>query len=761
MFSLLVMALISVGNQSTCASEGILGKKVDLFKIDEIKVLGNKKVENEAILEKVSSRSGMILDNHLLKEDIEKIYSLKFFNFVEARKKRVGGKNILTFKVEERPSILDVRFVGNDEISSDDLKEKVQSKKFAILDINTLKKDVNELKKFYEEKGFYLASVSFEIKKRENNGVDVSFKIKEYDKLKIKKITLLGNDAFSDAKLRDLMQTQEDSVFSFFSNSGNFQEFNFQTDVERIKYFYKTKGYLQINIGNPELTISENKKWLFITLKLNEGPRFRINEVNFRGDTGIFSLPELKKDVKMSKDSVYSEEVLRKDIMFLTEKYQDEGYAFANVSRVLRVVPGENKVNVDFVFEKGKLANFGKIFIKGNSRTRDKVIRRELLIKEGDRFSGSDLRKSRENVNRLGYFEKGSVVFNTVAAEGRDDLLNVEISIKERNTGQLSVGAGYSSAQGGFFQGSISQNNFRGLGQNLNFSISLAKSKTDFNLSFTEPYLFDTKWTAGGDLFHSENKMSESYSFKKKGLGARVGYPIFDYTRMFLSYRLEGTEVNDVNDSSVDTELENGWASSLRGTLIRDKRNNSFEPTNGYYLKVSSEWSGLGGDKHWWRNELDGRFFKKLIGNLVFRSRYFLGNIAPLKDNIVTGLPRTEKYFLGGSRNLRGYSYEAVGPKKEREDLPGFYFNEGGLFSTFGTIELEHPLVREAGLKWVVFMDAGHAGSSDNIIVKKDYGFGFRWFSPIGVLRFEFGYPINPGPTDDSSQFHFDIGQLF
>ena len=150
-----------------------------------------------------------------------------------------------------------------------------------------------------------------------------------------------------------------------------------------------------------------------------------------------------------------------------------------------------------------------------------------------------------------------------------------------------------------------------------------------------------------------------------------------------------------------------------------------------------------------------------IIGNLVFRSRYFLGNIAPLKENKTLGLPRTEKYFLGGSRNLRGYSYEAIGPKKEKEDLPGFYFNEGGHFSTFGTIELEHPLVREAGLKWVVFMDAGHAGSSDHIIVKKDYGFGFRWFSPIGILRFEFGYPINPDAGDADSQFHFDIGQLF
>ena len=445
--------------------------------------------------------------------------------------------------------------------------------------------------------------------------------------------------------------------------------------------------------------------------------------------------------------------------MTLTEKYQDEGYAFANVSRLLSVVPGENKVNVVFRFEKGQKSKFGKILIKGNSRTRDKVIRRELLIKEGAQFSGSDLRKSKENVNRLGYFEKGTVVFTTVAVKGRNDLLDVEISVKERNTGQMSVGAGYSSAQGGFFQGSISQNNFLGKGQSLNFSLSVAKNKTDFNLSFTEPYLLDTKWTAGGDIFHSENRMSESYSFKKKGLGLRVGYPIFDYTRAFLNYRWEEVRITDTIDKTLDTSLDNGVASSLSATVLRDRRNNSFEPTGGYFAKVTTEWAGLGGDKHWWRNEFDGRYFKKLIGDLVFRSRYFLGTIEALEENKEKGLPRTEKYYLGGSRNLRGYSFQAVGPKKSVAGQPDV--NEGGTFSTFGIFELEHPLVREAGLKWVVFFDAGHAGSPDNIVIKKDYGFGFRWFSPIGILRFEFGYPINPSSTDASSQFHFDIGQLF
>ena len=257
------------------------------------------------------------------------------------------------------------------------------------------------------------------------------------------------------------METQEDGLFSFMGSSGNFKELNFQTDVERIGYFYRAKGYLQANLGAPEITVSEDKKWVFITLKVNEGPQFNINNVTFQGEV-LFSEEELRNKVKTKNDKVYSEEVLRGDIQLLTEMYQDKGYAFANVLRTLRIVPGENKVNVEFSFEKGKIAYFGKISVKGNTKTRDKVVRRELFIKEGTKFSGTDLRRSKENVNRLGFFEPGSVIFNTITNKERDDVLDVEIQVKERNTGQLSLGAGYSTATGEFLQASVSQNNFRG-----------------------------------------------------------------------------------------------------------------------------------------------------------------------------------------------------------------------------------------------------------------------------------------------------------
>tara|TARA_Y100000768_G_C23986299_1_gene689041 strand:- start:1169 stop:3466 length:2298 start_codon:yes stop_codon:yes gene_type:complete len=734
-----------------------LGKKVELFKVEEIVIEGLKKVEKEAILEKIGTQKGMVLDNYLLKKDIQKIYGLKYFESVEAHQEVVRGKNALVFKVKEKPIITNIIFRGNDEIDADDLKGSLKTKEYAILDVNTIQNDAQAIVKQYEEKGFYLAKVKYDLEKISDENVNLVFNIKEFDKVLVKKILFLGNKAFQDDELKGIMETREEGLFSFMSGSGNFKEFNFQTDIERIKYFYKTKGYLQVNVGTPEITVSEDKKWVFITMKINEGPQFSVNNISFQGEV-LFPEEELLDRIQLKSEAIYSEELLRQDIQALTEMYQDKGYAFANVLRTLQLVPGENKVDVEFSFEKGKIAYFGKISVKGNTKTRDKVVRRELFIHEGMKFSGSRLRMSKEAVNRLGFFEPNSVLFNTVSPQGKDDILDVEIQVKERNTGQISLGAGYSTASKGFLQASISQNNFRGLGQNLSFSLTLSGVQNTFNLGFTEPYLFDTKWTAGGDIFRTTNRNSDFFTYKREGFNLRVGYPILNFTRLFVTYKFENTEISETQDPTINTAVENGEASTIRFSIIRDLRNNAFEPSSGYYLSAATEYTGLGFEKKWWKNELDARWYKGVYGDLVLRTRLFASKMERIDGRPI---PRSEKFFLGGSRNLRGYDIEFIGPKElvTLNNGQQVQVNQRGLFSTFATIEFEHPLAREAGLKWVVFADAGHAGGTSDFKLYKDYGFGFRWFSPIGVLRFEFGYPM--GDEGEGSQFHFDIGQLF
>lgn len=736
-----------------------------MFRVDAIEVTGNRKVETEAILEKIATREGMVLDNYLLRKDLSRIYDMKYFEEVEAWHKQSSGKNILLFKLLEKPIIGKVTFEGNDEISEDDLKEQIKTKEYNILDISTLKNDVLLLQKHYEEKGYFLALARYEVTDNKNGSVDVKFIIKEWDKVRVKRITFLGNKALPDDELKNFMQTREESYFSFLSGSGNFKEMNFQTDVERLKYYYKTRGYLQINIQNPEVTASEDKKWIFITIRLTEGPQFSVNDISFNGEL-LFTQNEMMEKLKLKSGDIYNEENLRLDIQTLTEMYQDKGYAFANVLRTLEVVPGENKVDVIFSFEKGVIAYFGKIVMKGNTKTRDKVIRRELKIREGEMYSGSKLRISKDNVNRLGFFQPESVIFNTITRKGTDNILDVEISIKERPTGQISLGAGYSTATKGFVQASVAQNNFRGMGQNINMNLSYSDQQQIYNVGFTEPYLFDSRWTAGADYYQTVSYFIRSFAYRKHGGDVRVGHPIFEYTRLFLTYRYEDNKVSEVINQGIDPKVENGSASSLQASIVRDKRNNIFEPTNGYYTSGSLEYTGLGGTMRWMKAELDGRYYQPVWGDLILRTRL---NASQLFKTTAREIPRVEKFSMGGARNMRGFSLEDIGPKRmflntrtqQQEE-----FNVGGLFSLLGTVEMEHPLIKEAGLKWVVFYDAGNVwetriGEGEDYALRSNYGFGFRWFSPIGVLRFEFGFPINPREGEDTNQFHFDIGQLF
>lgn len=757
-----ICLLLSISNVFS-QSKPLLGPKKNLFRVQDIKVRGTRKVEPEAVYEKIATRKGIMLDNYLLAEDIKRIYELKHFESVEAHRERIKGKNTLVFIVREKPIIKEIVIEGNEELDDDEIKEKLKSREFTILDINTLKNDVVALQELYEEKGFFLANVDYDLRKIDDENIQLKFKISEFDKVQVKKITLLGNERFSDKEIKSILFTREEDTMSFLNGSGNFKEFNFKTDLERIKFFYQTKGHLQVNVSSPEVTVSPDKRWIFITVKIVEGPEFTVNDIFFNGEV-LFTQDELNEKLKLKVGMSYAEDKLREDVRKLTELYQDEGYAFANVLRNIEIVPGETKVNIRYSFEKGNIAYFGKIKIKGNSRTRDKVIRRELRILEGVKYSGSKLRISKENVNRLGFFEPQSVIFNTVPSDEDPNVLDVEIQVKERNTGQISLGAGYSTANGGFIQGSIAQNNFRGLGQNLRLSFNQAKNNSNFSFSFTEPYFLDSRWTAGFDIFRQTNQIRADQEFERRGFDVRLGHPIGEYTRAFVTYKWIDTKTGEIVDSTVDPGTENGVASIIEGAVITDTRNNRFEPSRGKFLSFSTEYAGIGFDQKWIKSELDFRYYTKVWEDLVLRYRFNTGRVFRNGQEV----PRNTRFFLGGPRNLRGYGVAAVSPEQvgtNNQTGEQQVFNIGGLAQAFTTIEFEHPLIREAGIKWVVFADGGNVFNEyigeDGTKFFYDYGFGFRWFSPIGVLRFEFGYPVNPEEDDDSSQFFFDIGQLF
>ncbi len=730
--------------------------------VQKIEIRGNEKIDKEAILEKIGSKPNTALDSEQVKSDINAIHRLGYFDSIQVE--FVNGT--LIYSVKERPAIYRIVFFGNDQISTDDLKNVLTLKTFDIYDENLVRESVRKLQKHYEDKGYFLAKVDFSVRpSQEKDMVELLFRVREYEKVKIRKVTFLGNAAFSDDQLkRTLRNTQEGGFFSWATSSGNFKELDFKNDLQMLQYWYLNEGYVKFRHDPPIVTVSEDKKWVFITIKVDEGPQYSMGPIDFGGDL-LFPKEELHETLTLKQGDIFSISKRQADIVALTEKYQDLGYANVNVVPNVDVNDATRIVTTNYDFEKGTLVRFGRINIRGNSKTRDKVIRRELRIREGELYSGSGMRISKENVERLGYFEAESLAFQTKSPAGRPDILDVEINVKERPTGQFQLGAGYATTTKFFFTTQVSESNFRGKGQDLRLQAQVATDSANgrsFRLSFTDPYAWDTLWSAGGTLSYELNNIPNNFREFRRGFQFNLGHPVADYSRLYLAYRLESIRYLDPVDPTLQipevANFENGSISSVTLTLANDKRNNRMETTGGHYASISEEYAGLGGNRRFMRTIGDVRFYRKIWGDLTFRTKLEGGSIWDYKG---LGVQRNERFILGGANNLRGYSYGAVGPTQDVRGADGFVrtYNTGGLHQMIFMSELEYPLVRDIGLKAVVFFDAGDAFNKfDQFSVKHNYGWGFRWFSPLGPLRFEWGYPLKGG---GDSQFNFMIGPPF
>lgn len=758
--------------------------------IAEIKTTGLKRIERDAILEKITSKPGSEYNSDTVHSDIEALYSMGYFDDIQISKDDSEKGTVLTYDFKERPMISEVSFEGNEKISTSDLEEAIKVKKWAILDTTKVQSDVEIIQKQYEEKGYYLAKVTYEVRPGEKDGeVKLVYKVADYDKVEIKSVVFLNNRRFGAEKLKSVFaETKEGSSANFLSGSGTFKEAAFKVDLQRLTYFYLENGYLKFRYENPVITISDDKKYVYISIYVEEGEQYSVGSYDFSGDL-LFPKDELRKEIKLLEGQTFAISLRNADIQRLTEKYQDLGYAFVNVIPKMDFNEENKTVNVDYSFEKGNLVHFGDIRVIGNTKTYDKVIRRELRIYEGELFSGSKLRISKERVERLGFFAPGEVQFNQVPRKGRDDLVDIEITVKERSTGSVTLGAGYSSIQGFFLQGKVQEINLFGTGQNLSFETQWGNSNLvrSFSLSFLDPYAFDTNWSAGGDLFMANSPIPDRYLIRRSGANLKTGYPLSDYIQGYITYKFEYLQVldnyaidraNDINNGLApvgepflrsDDTLDKGLLSSVVFSAVRDKRNNRFETTGGDYQNASVEFAGLGGVKNFSKIVLNNRYYNNFIGNFVFKNSTEAGAMVNTGGR---GVPPAEKFYLGGPWNMRGFDAFSLSPTRTYSD--GSVEKLGGDSEFYSLFEIEHPLIKEAGIKWVVFYDVGNSfhgvpgfDKGASFDVRQNYGFGIRWFSPLGPLRFEWGFPVGrkviatTGQVESSPEFIFFIGQPF
>lgn len=751
--------------------------------ISKIVVTGNKRIEEDAVLVRLKSRVGGGFSPTLVREDIQSIFSTGFFYDVQVSRSGSGANTVLTYAVVEKPVVGEILFEGNDEIKTDELLEATGLKTFEILNQSKIREATEKIQKLYEDKGYFLAKIDPRVEDlNKGESVRVTFQVQENDKVKVKKITFLGNQKIKDGRLKAFMATSEAGYFSFLSGSGGYKQDQFDKEMMNLRVIYFNEGFVQVKIDRPQVYITPDKKGIYITIRIDEGEQYSVGDIDFAGDI-LFPRSELNAAVQLKTDDIFSYETLHKDMSELQAKYGDLGYAFANVIPRTRINEKEKKVDVTYEFDKGNKVYIGAINVVGNSKTRDKVLRRELRIREGELYNETRKRKSIESIQRLGFFDE--VNFKTSTPPENPDQLNIDIVVKERNTGSIQLGAGYGSATGFQLTGQINQTNFLGKGQKLGAGLNISSEGSYYNLNFTEPYFRDTEWSLGFDLYQSSSNRYEYYEYKTGG-AIRLGHPLGEDLFGSLRYKLDKTTLKEAKETVNGTEQvitdfdlfpldsASGLTSSLTGILEYDKRNDRFSPSKGVYLSGSLEYAGLGGDLKYTKGNGTVRYFQKLFWDVVWRNNLAYSWISSHDDKAP---PFNELFLLGGPYSLRGYRFFKVGKRKYSNkaftDAPAGMSPEekqeyalkpfGGTKQLLYQMEFEFPLIAEAGIKGVTFFDIGQA--EDDITADRfysDFGFGFRWFSPIGPLRFEWGFPLRKLYTSpDPVVFEFSIGSPF
>jgi outer membrane protein insertion porin family len=733
----------------------ILGYTSRNFLIASIAPAGNERIDSGAILRKISTKPGDFYDPAQLREDLKAVFSMGYFESVEIEAVDTEKGKRIVFRVEEKPVISRVLISGTDEIEEQDVRDAAAVMPNTILNPNRLNEAVQRINELYKSKGYYNTRTTVDVTYPSEDAAEVRFNIEEGDKIYIGKISFEGNVSYDEGDLKDVIETGERGWLSWITESGVLKMSTLKQDAARIGAFYNNQGFIEAKVGDPR--VEQVGDELHITFPIEEGPRFRVGTVDIEGDL-IRSREELISMLQIREEEFLNREVLRNDNLKLTDLYAEHGYAFAEIRPKVDKAPESNRVDIMLEIDQGPLVYFNRVEIVGNTRTRDNVIRRDLEVKEGGIFDSKAIRTSTENLQRLGFFEEVNVTPQPTMQENQMD---VQVSVKERSTGQFSVGAGYSSSDSLLFMADISENNLFGTGNRLSLSANLSSITTRFNLSYTNPRIFDTHVLAGVDLFNWR-KEYDDYTRDSTGGGLRFGHRLFKEWYIGYGYSYTDTTLSDVSENAsvvIRESQDINVTSALRVSVSRDTRNNFFAPTGGSLNAVSVEYAGgiLGGEAAFTKVEASTSWFFAIPFKSVFHVKAAAGQAFENEDG---KLPVYEHFYLGGLNSIRGFKTSTVSPRD-----PETNERIGGDKMWYANIEVIFPLFEEMGLRGVVFTDFGNVYAVDDEWnfdeVKKAAGIGFRWLSPMGPLRLAWGYNLDPDPGEDSSVWDFSIGGGF
>jgi outer membrane protein insertion porin family len=727
-------------------SEGLVGS---------IKIEGNKRVETSTLLYYIKTREGEPLSRSQISKDIEQIYDLGQFKDIRVET-RQGSKGLeVVFIVEEIPSIGDVLLYGNVEVGDSDIHEILGFKRGEAFQDHITKEAKEKIKLLYHEKGFFLAEVDVVSKKSVRNLMNIHIRIREGEKIEIKNIRFSGNKKFSADDLRDQMETKAETWFSWIDESGIYKKDILKLDMFRLEAYYQDHGYLRARVQEPNINIDQKNKEINISISIEEGSRYRVGKITSKPDDTV-SADDILKVLQMKSGDVYSLSKVRAGILNISDLYSERGYAYADVNPITKINENSRTVDVSIEVDRGRKVYVGEINVIGNTRTLDNVIRREFRLREGELFDSVKLKRSKQRINNLQFFE--DVKIDT--RRGKEpDLIDITTTVTERATGSVNIGAGYSSTESLMFNAGISQSNFMGTGRRVVFSTNLSSRRADFNLSLTDPRIFDTELLGGVDAF---NRKTNYYSYKAKSTGAgfRIGKSLSEHDWAGLNYNFANIKVSDVVSTTSYLKEETRVTSRISPSFIRDTRDDFLNPSTGSRHVVRFSLAGLGGAK-FHKMSYETAHYWPIVGKLVGMLH---GEISWADGYGDESLPIFERYYMGGPKSLRGYTLKNVGPK----DVSGNPL--GGNQSLLLNAELQYPFTK--GFRGFVFYDRGNLyGGGSNISttsttwdlgnMRDSIGGGIRFLSPFGPIGFAYGIKLDQATGEESGEFHFSAGNSF
>jgi len=746
---IIILSLIVCNIAAAEGKPGVLIKK--------ILVQGNQRVEDDAILRVTRSKVGDVFDEALLSEDLQAIYDMGWFDDVRVEAEKSPDGDTVIFVVKEKPTIREIKFSGNVVIDDEKLNENIDISSGSILNIFKIRRNIKIIESLYKEKNYQNVKVTYKIDPLENNQANLEFDIDEGEKVLIKKITFDGNSAYDSDTLKKMMETDEKGFFSWLTSSGELNREELQQDIYRLTAFYQNNGYAEARIGEPEIEYRD--EWIYILIKINEGPRFKMGRVDLAGDF-IMPKEELLKNIKVADEEYFNRDAIRQDVLTLTDIYADKGYAHADIYPDVKTDLENLTVDITFHITKNEPVYFERINIHGNTKTRDKVIRRELKVYEQDLYSSKKLKRSISDLYRLDYFEDVKVKPQKGSAE---DKMILDIEVAEKPTGTFTFGGGYSAVDKLYVMASVSERNFLGRGQILELAVQTGGTSRQYTFGFTEPWLFDIPLSAGVDGYKMERDYDD-YDRSSYGGALRFGYPLFDFTRWYVKYACDVSDITNVSEEyKAIIDAKKYVESSLSLSVVYDSRNRQFNPSEGSRHSITLKYAGLGGNIGYAKAIAEtGWYFPLFWGTVGFLH----GEGGYVEKVSGKELPDWERFYLGGINSVRGFDWRGISPVEENVNYSEPIPVGGNEYVQFNA-EFLFPIIKESGLVGLFFYDAGNAWATDRNNaesysgLRDSAGFGIRWFSPMGPLRLERGYILNPKPGEGSGRWEFSMGGSF